>query len=715
MNDLSTKEFSPSLPALGESVGRRLRTLAFRLRAFVVLEGVAWVLGLALALGLCQLAIDFNFHLQWSIRATLTGAIVAVVAWVVWRRVVRPLRMTVDSAAAACLVEGRRPELASLLISAVRFSAGQIGTASTNSPALAASVIRRANQAVDRLDFNRAVDGRRARRSALATAMIAAVVLLASWAAPDVMGMWFQRNVLLADIEWPKRTRLIVELEGDELRGAIGDDLHIRARVQGVVPRQVDFVYETTSGRKGRETMTAVGMDALRYTFKNVRENFEFYLEGGDDRTRRFRAVLSERPRVVWSQVSVDPPAYARLDPFTLPDGQRATQVLLGSEITIEVKTNRPVTTATLMAGDEEVVEAFPQEEGWRVSVRPTQSHTYHFALTDESGLTNRRPVRFSIRVNRDEPPTVRMRTPGAGEMITAEAVLPIVLDFADTYGLAEAELVVETVGRALPDAVVEEGRRAEPALPDFRPYATTFHAELSWPVADEGVTAGDRITLFARAADFDDVSGPNVAQSPPLTLSVVTRDELLAELSRREQDYRLEFERLVDTQEDLRRRLLTVIGEKDRLGDAAAWSEALAPLERRQRTVAGSVNVVRQKFEQILTQMGINQLDTALVKDRIGQGIVEPLAELARRDLVNAADQLRRFARDDGSEDGAGVDASQARVLQKMREVLAHMIQWEGFQEALTLLREIVGLQKELNQETQREVERQGADVFDD
>ena len=87
----------------------------------------------------------------------------------------------------------------------------------------------------------------------------------------------------------------------------------------------------------------------------------------------------------------------------------------------------------------------------------------------------------------------------------------------------------------------------------------------------------------------------------------------------------------------------------------------------------------------------------------------------LAKRDLINAADQLRRLGRNDGSEDSRLVDQAQERLLAKMREVLGKMIQWEGFQETLTLLREIVARQKELNGETQAKIESQGADVFDD
>jgi hypothetical protein len=49
------------------------------------------------------------------------------------------------------------------------------------------------------------------------------------------------------------------------------------------------------------------------------------------------------------------------------------------------------------------------------------------------------------------------------------------------------------------------------------------------------------------------------------------------------------------------------------------------------------------------------------------------------------------------------------------MRVALANMIQWEGYQEAVNMLRDILRLQLELEAETQRTIEDQAGDIFDD
>jgi hypothetical protein len=704
-----------------------LRAVALRLRGYVLLEGVAWVIGFLFSAAVIQFTLDYGTRgLQWSMRAALLAMILGGAVWILWRRIISPLRVRVGLAETASLIERRFPELSSLLVSAVRFSLGDVGSAETNSPSLVASVVSSAGPRVRNLDFNNVLDPRRSQRVAFAAAGALVVTLVAALAMPGVTRLWFARNVLLQDVDWPRQTKLIVDLPHGELVGARGDDLTVQASAEGVQPREVEIVFTTASGERSRETMVTVGSEGAyryRYTFKNAQEDFFFHLEGGDDETQNYSARLLERPRVEWSQLGIVPPAYTRLESFTLRDGERAAQVLPGSEVTFTIATNKPVAQATLMAGNKMIAPAILEgEAGWptsfgggggddrehhAVTISPKDTQTYHFSLVDLFGLEDKQPVRFAVRVIKDEPPRVRMKLPGVGEMVTPEAILPIELEFSDTYGLAGAELVFQ-VSR-------EDAREGSIPLTTFRPYLTTFSASLTWPLSSEAVTPGDRLTLFARATDFDDISGPNNAESPPISARVVTRDELLAELARREQEFRMDFERLIDAQEQLRSRLLTLIGLSKLEGGSQDFAATIATLERRQRSIAGSVNIVRQQVEQVLTEHRINQLASQTVEERLGQGIAEPLGRLTTRDLPEAADTIRRWSHDPDGEVGTTVDPQQVALMSQMRAILANMLQWEGYQEAVNMLRDILRLQNELRTETKDAAKQQGSGVFDD
>ena len=699
------------LPALDESIHRRLRAVAARLRRYVLIEGIAWVVAFLFASSLIQLAIDSSARgLRWSMRAAILLVILIVVGFLLRRRVWQPGRLRIGIAEAARLVERRYPQLSALLISAVRFSTGQTGAPHAHSPALMASVIHHAADQARGLDFDVVLNPRRARWSAAVIVGILLAIAVSAASAPDTISLWFVRNMLLQNVPWPKQTRLIVELTDGELVAARGDDLVIQAHAEGLPPRVVEISYKTVSGAGGRETMVTVGSRAAhryRYTFKNAQEEFEFYLKGGDDRTPLFKARLLERPRVTSSEMRITPPAYAGMESFTLGANERTARILRGSNVRLAITTNKPVIRATLMTGPQLVAEAEPQDEGHVLTLTPTESTTYHFALADEHGLENRKPVSFSLRILEDDPPQVRMRLRGVGDMITPEAVLPIELDFADRYGLAHLELFY----RVFPDGE----KTGSIPLPAFEPRVTTFATSVSWAVAAHAVQPGQRVGLTAVARDFNPASEQGVARSPEVILRVVRQDELIAELTRREQEYRMDFERMVDGQEQLRGRLLTVLARFAARGAADELSATLAPLERRQRNLARSVNVVGQQFERILTELSINRLDSAAVRERLAHGIIDPLARLGKRELVTTADRLRQWAREPSPDKAAMIDPQQAAVLTEMRAILARMIQWGGYHEVLDMLRDIIRMQDELNVETRGVLLEETDEFFDD
>lgn len=709
--DMSDSILTSSLPPLDATLLRRLADVAARLRRYVVVRGVAGIVAFVLAAAAVQFLLDYSARgIRWSMRAALLFAIVAAVGFLIWRLILAPLRTRIGLADIANLIERRQPRLASHLISAIRFAAGESGNAETNSPALVASVVRRAAEAVKDADFDGVLDPRGARRAGWGLFGMAACCTALALLSPQMVGLWFARNVLLQEDPWPRQTKLKVEAKDGVQVGARGDDIIIMAYAEGVQPREVDIVYETAGGASGRETMVTIGNPGAyryRYTVKNAQEDLTFHLRGGDDRTDDYSLKLVERPRVEESKMRFSPPEYTRLEAWELPDGQRAAQILPGTAVEIMVRTNKPVVTAQFMVGEDVAGEVRREGDWLRTLQRPLETQTYHFALTDEFGLDDRQPARFPIRVTKDDPPVVRMKLPGVGEMITPEAVLPLELEFSDTYGLAAAEVVYEISREGFTEKSI--------ALPDFAPSAQTFTTSLGWPVAVESSAPGERITLRAQAADFDDVSGPNRSQSPPLTLRVVTPDEFLAEMARREQEARLEFEKLVDAQEKLRGDLLSVAETvRTKVQDSEQLAAELTPLERRQRNIAGSVHVIRQQFERMLGERRVNRLDTPEEKERLGIRIIEPLGQLISRDMVAAADALRRWTPENAAETSKVVDEQQAEIIGKMREVLATMVQWEGYQEVVNMLRDIMRLQGELNTETRQRAQSEADNVFD-
>lgn len=720
--------------AFDRNVLSRLRGLRRRLRLYVLVDGLMG-LGLTLLVAVVStLLVDRTFHLGRDMRTVQLASLLAVLMLILWRMVLRPLSVTIPLAAMAMLLERWYPQLRSRLITAVEFvdPSSPPATGVQRSPAMIQAVIRQAGEAAAGLSYHRGLAHARARRNlglGIACLAVPAAMFLA---APPMMVMWFQRNVLLRDVAWPQRNRLTVQgLTQGVLRVPRGEDATITAAVdEGFEPPlQVFIRYESAGGLAGREQMPAsrsgeptgrpVGarrtgaaeLPSVQFlhTFERLTETLRCQIYGGDAQTEWFTIEVVDRPRLASVSLNVTPPAYTRMEPYDLRADQTVAEVLKGSIVQFRIRTHRPVREATLMrdAGGGRSVQVRSAQrtaaDTFQVVERPEESAIYHFRLVDRDGLTNEserlRPVQIFLKLLADRPPKVRLQVKGVGEIVTPAARLPINADVSDDYGLAAVSLVYGSADQASP--------RPPGSIPGFEPGPRRFQADLVWAPAAHGFKEGDRVVVYVEASDADNVSGPNIGQSSSVTLRLVGREELLAELNRREQEYRQDFERLVRTQEELFNEWLAAVSTGDRRDREAALAQGWTQMARRQRDYAARTNTLRGQFEQVLSEWRINQVATPEVEERLGRRIVVPMDVLHRERMPVAADRLDIMAKTWTEESQQATRLALQAVLAEMKSILAVMVKWEGFQEAVTLLRDIQKMQRQVSEETDKRIEQ--------
>lgn len=695
---------------------RPLGRLRRRLRAYQIVEGLAVILTVTLIAAGLQCAADRLLRLPADMRAMGLTAVLAAVATAVWRKLVAPLSVAVAPKDLAVLIERRTPVLRSRLISAVEFADAPAESrgASHPSPDLVNALWRQAETDSAGISWNDILNHSRARRSGVMIALCLVLTLLAVRLAGETTGLWFRRNVLLRDEPWPQRTRLFVEgLHDGRLLCARGDDLTISAGVVNgyEAPWQVFVEYDRPGNPSGREPMLRIGRDRYQRTFERVSVSMRCRVRGGDDRTDWFAVEVVDRPAVEAIRIEVEPPKYTGLVPYAIRPGLTTVEALKGSAFTFRITTNKPLATARLVRREtpaDEVMTLAGDRE-WIGRDRPPHSTGYGFALVDALGLTNHReptaPTQVMAQLVADAPPRVKLRIRGVSDMVTPAAVLPAEVEFSDAYGLATAEMVQESTRAPVAPRVVP--------VADFVAGSRTFTRSFPWPLGPHGLAPGDRLSLYATASDYDDVSGPNIGKSTVLSLRVVSREELLQELTRREQQCRQEFEQAVRAQEDLYAGVLSVYTA---VGTGVAGDEhrrEFGRIERRQRQQSARVDSIRRRLEGILAEMEVNQTLAPAIRDRLGTQIVVPLGELLRAPMADAVSLLGRLARQDSPDDRRQLRDRQKATLAAMRSILANMLRYEGYQEAVSLLRDIMSLQETVRQETEKQIAQDVEKLF--
>ncbi|MCH8912250.1 MAG: hypothetical protein IIA33_01655, partial [Planctomycetes bacterium] len=402
----------------------RLHALVRRIRFYVFADGLADTSAVVLLCFVAQISIDYLFHLRVDLRATLLLVVIAVTGFAVWKRLIQPLMADLDVTDAAMIVERKFPQLESRLISALQFSSlstqhsalsTQHSALSTQHSALSTELVGRlieeASRIARELPMDAVLNHRRVRRQSAVICGVLAVLVGFTLLAPEAMGTWFERNILLGDAAWKQNTYLVV-LNDEDQDGVIyaprGDDLVVRVQARGRRPRQVEMDLRFESGQSESHSLTAVGRDEFRFTIPRLNEALTLRVHGGDARNEAVQVRVVDRPGLVDVAVTVSPPAYTREPPRELQAGRSLIELLHGSEVEIRFRSNKPLRRAALLRDLAEEQELTADEGTYAARFTPDHNATYSFELTDVDGLMNTRPRQFLVRMIPDAPPTAR-------------------------------------------------------------------------------------------------------------------------------------------------------------------------------------------------------------------------------------------------------------------------------------------------------------------
>jgi len=575
----------------------RLHRLRRRSRRLALSAGLATAATFSLAYLIVVVSIDAALDVPASLRAVLLVAGVVAAAWLVGRFVWRPWRNAGDELAAARRVERANPVLADALASAVQFRARPeeiTGSRQLQDATVLYAVARsRGTEFADLAEVG-------------PTWRAAGLLLLALSVALPVVWHLPHPDVGVARLfdpfgahPWPPQTTLTVVAPGAIARG---EPFELTATFAELVPDRAAFMIALDGAASiehayplsaqpsgGRETLH------IRIEPGRVPRSFRYKLSA-NDATTGWRSVAVRVPPQLAPldgraspRVRLDYPTYSGLAPLDLPDGTGATEAVAGTSVTIRAATDRPVARAaveyrpTAVAAPAALggllVAAGPDgalglaaaahalaapttltltDTGRRVDGQftPALGGVYDLTLTDEHGLTGRRPL--DVRVLPDPAPTVTLDQPspgGDGLELVPEATLAVRATIEDpTFAVRRVAVEYRTrldePVRRLPLYDGDALGRAIATMLDAVPVAPARLRPVRLEVArrlpmaqfrrldGSAVAAGDVIQFAVVAEDYDDVTPDKPpGRSFEVEVRVVNSDRLQARLQKRQAD----------------------------------------------------------------------------------------------------------------------------------------------------------------------------------
>jgi len=343
----------------------------------------------------------------------------------------------------ALLYESRVAGQSNRLVNSVEFI--ELGAAARD-PLAFAAVLENA-RALDRRTLPQAIDFRPVHRTLLILVALGAVLLGYGVLRPQWMSNALRR--VFAPLAPP------AHLLATEPRVSPGDveliegaPLTIEARVPrplvGSAPEQVYLEYRPLELEWTRRAMTRVDDGVFRCVFDAVRHPLTYRVRARRCVSPAYAVTLRYCPRIEQLQVSLRAPAYAGGVERRLEPGVGDVTGLEGSTIEVRLTASAPLSKGQIDLSGGAAVRLEIGGEGRRAAVGRfglLRSGTYALRLTDEHGLENLDPPRYTLTAEPDEPPLAAVTSPARDLVLPADAEVELVLEAQDDIGLSRLEL----------------------------------------------------------------------------------------------------------------------------------------------------------------------------------------------------------------------------------------------------------------------------------
>jgi len=429
----------PQLSHLTSDVVTRLGKLRRQVTTWFWVDGLSRLCWAALALLAADFALDWLFRMDKPQRAVMLALIAGVLAYVGYRRLVKPLSATISDDALALEVERLNPQLQQSVISALQFARMEDHLSDRGySSAMIRQTVTRGAKASSEVNFGNVLDDREFRTNAMLL-LFAAVLLgglaIGSFVHP-LIKIWANRNLFLGNDNWPQQTYLQVQrAENGKVVFPRGEDWTQLVSVTAdskVIPENVYIDFRRARGRatqtmKKKENVSQPESKAeFEAVFASVIEPFEFRARGGDAYTEWVRVELVEQPAIDELQLEVVPPAYTGLSPQPLAAGRGPYFVLKGSTLRLQGTANKELTKAELVYRliKTEVIEdpqaKLPEKPAEGEETKPAEDKTAEEKSAGEDATPATPPAAKKIKTTEIEQRTPLTITDGlklAGEL----------------------------------------------------------------------------------------------------------------------------------------------------------------------------------------------------------------------------------------------------------------------------------------------------------
>ena len=656
------------------AIRSRLRRVRVHYKNVTLGEWTGLIMAALLPVLAILFAMDNLFHLPMLLRIVLWLGMAGGIVYLV-RRGAQAMKAGATDEELALRVERAFPELNNELINSLLLAA----EAGEEADQLVSAVVREGKQDSAKIDLRRAVPKKKLKMFGGAAAVATAVMVLYAVFSWNYFANAFQRVLVPFMPKEPITLTKIEEVAPGDCGVLSGDNVNVDVTLGGrIKPAEIGYSIGGGEWKVMRMSQDSEHKTAFSHRIRQLTQETVYYVKAGDAKSTKFTITVHERPVLTNVKVHLTYPEYCGLG--TAERTKFSFKALEGTIVDISAAASKPLKSAliTFSGRDPEPMD-MSGEKNVHTRFKLEADSTYKIDLVDKFGFEND-PLSHDAEVLIDHPPSIDIIEP-ADKVLVGEND-KVVFDFtaADDYGIKSVVLI-----QTIPE------KRTQREIAVWKPegkFTKEFPQRYELQVSELQTKPGKTATVYLKAEDWNDVSGPGIGQSMLISISIASRQMASKDDKERTLAATRSLSEIIQLQERNLRNSKALRGKDAPEG---GYSPAAPPL----KPLVGVQEQVRK-----LTGAVIGTL-------RMENPIRGTLESLYSADMIVAVKQLRAIGKDlTGLEEAIKTESDILARLTARKQSLAAGINRKGVQDIFAELDAIIAAEKKIRDTTQGQVD---------
>ncbi|MCD6418777.1 hypothetical protein J7M00_08355 [bacterium] len=569
-------------------------------------------------------------------RTALFFIWLGISAFIFLYSIIPPLARPISLRRVAMEFEKKFPQLREHLIAAYDLSTEDFSEYGY-SRALVEAVINRAGMMAKKLPAKKLLPSRLALERTAILSLALLVVIGSVFAMPEKFtGGAVKMMMPFTEFVKPTDTMLIVKLPNNS-KAVKFEDYTITIRASGKIPDRV-WIYRKL-GKQGYSPFEAqpdpTNPAVFRYTFRKLVDDVEFFVVGGDFRSRNLKISVLDLPRIIDVSLEYRFPAYTRLASQRIERNDGNIDVIYGTKVLVEALASKKIVRGEIRLSDSTVIPMECDGRNATGIIDARKNGSYTIQIWDEEGNSDPQPPRYSIRIQQDEAPVVQITLPGKDVDMNESMKLPIQIYGEDDFGFSKFLLKFYIPTQ---DSTVHTFK-----LPFSLYGKKQVVVDFIWKLDPLGLIPNDIVKYWVEGYDNDNLCGPKMGKSKVYAVRFPSIDEIIEEVTGEQEQQTNAVDEALKQQKELAEKMEEMARQVQNKKEELSYEqreEAQRLLERQQQ-LARQLQETAEKMKKTIERIEQNKLVAQQIVEKMWQ-IQQILEDILPEELKDAMKKMQ-------------------------------------------------------------------------